>query len=241
MLLIRSLLFEFLIYVWMVVLGIICFPFALYSREMSYGIMRFYCRSVFFLARVILNLRVEIRGKVPTGPVIIASKHQSFLDVLMHFEAMPRARFVIKRELRWIPIFGFYALRIGSTPVARGKKGAAVKAMVNHVASEHVEDGQLVIYPQGTRVAPDADMPYKVGAGVIYDRMGQVCIPAAANTGYFWGRRALKKRSGTAVIEYLEPVPQGLAISEFMSIIKDRVETASHKLLQEARDADGTR
>lgn len=236
MLLIRSVLFEFLIYVWMIFLGILCFPLAIFSRGACYWIMRFYCRSVFFLARVMLGLRVEIRGKIPSGAVMIASKHQSFLDVLMHFEAMPRARFVIKKELRWVPIFGFYALRIGSTPVARGKKGAAVKSMIDHVESESDEGGQLIIYPQGTRVAPGADMPYKVGAGVIYDRMQQVCIPAATNTGYFWGKRALLKKPGVAVIEYLEPVEKGLPIKEFMAIIEDRIEVASDKLHEEAKD-----
>lgn len=93
---------------------------------------------------------------------------------------------------------------------------------------------QLVIYPQGTRVAPGATLPYKVGAGVLYNRLGKTCVPVATNVGVFWGRRSLSRRPGVAVIEFLDPIPPGLPISEFMARLEPTVEEASNRLMREA-------
>ena len=173
-------------------------------------VCRLYARVIFFFLRWIVGIRVEVRGAVPTGEVLVAAKHQSFLDILMIFEALPRAKFIMKKELKWAPFIGLYALRIGSTPVARGERGKAMKAMVEH-AGRASEPRQLVIYPQGTRVAPGARPPFKVGAGVLYERSGEPCVPAATNAGVFWGRRKLVKRPGLAVVEFLPEIPPGLA------------------------------
>ena len=234
MLLLRSLIFDFLMYATMLVYGIIFAPYALVSREGAYLACRTYCRTVMWYLKVICNLRCEIRGKVPEGSVIVCSKHQSFLDILMLFEAMPRAKFILKAELKWAPVLGLYAMRIGSTPVARGKKGGAVKAMVAGVEKEAGDAGQLVIYPQGTRVLPGAKLPYKVGAGVLYDRLGQDCVPAATNVGVFWARRSRYRHPGLAVVEFLEPIKAGMEIKPFLAVLEERVETASNKLMEEA-------
>ena len=238
--LLRSAVFEILVYVVMAVMGILGAPFALWSVNGAYAVCRAYARVVFFLARTLCGLRVEIRGEVPTGEVLIAAKHQSFLDILMIFEAVPRPKFVMKKELKWTPFIGLYALRIGSTPVARGRKGQAMTQMVAH-AGRATEPRQLVIYPQGTRVAPGARPRFKVGAGVLYDRLGGVCIPAANNAGLFWGRRTLRKRPGLAVVEFLAPIEPGLAIPEFMARVENVVEEASDRLMREAGFDPGPR
>ncbi len=238
--LVRSLVFEILVYLVMAVMGILGAPFALWSVDGAYAVCRAYARVVFFLARVLCGLRVEIRGEVPTGEVLVAAKHQSFLDILMIFEALPRAKFVMKKELKWTPFIGLYALRIGSTPVARGRKGQAMTQMVAH-AGRATEARQLVIYPQGTRVAPGARPPFKVGAGVLYDRLGSACVPAATNAGVFWGRRTLRKRPGLAVVEFLPAIEPGLPIAEFMARLETVVEDASDRLMREAGFDPGPR
>ena len=237
---IRSVIFEVLIYLVMAVMGILGAPFAIWSVDGAYAVCRTYARVVFFLARWIVGIRVEIRGEVPAGEVLVAAKHQSFLDILMIYEAVPRAKFVMKKELKWTPFIGLYALRIGSTPVARGRKGQAMTQMVAH-AGRATEPRQLVIYPQGTRVAPGARPPFKVGAGVLYDRLGGACIPAATNAGLFWGRRTLRKRPGLAVVEFLPPIEPGLPIPEFMARMENAVEDASDRLMREAGFDPGPR
>ena len=234
MLLVRSLLFDVLFYSLMVVMGILCAPLALWSRGGAYWSIHRFLDIIFVLLRMICGLRAEVRGPVPTGEVVIAAKHQSFLDILILAHALKRPKFIMKKELRWAPVLGFYAMRIGSTPVDRGKKAKAVKEMMTDVETQREDPGQIVIYPQGTRVAPGADRPYKVGAGVIYDRLQLECHPAATNAGVFWGRKSMLRRPGLAVVEFLEPVPPGMEVQPFIALIRDRIETASDKLVAEA-------
>lgn len=231
--LIRTMIFDFLMYLLVPVLGILGLPFALLSRDWCYWIMRLYIRIVLWLLRVLCGLTVELRGEVPEGNVMIASKHQSFLDIMVLFLHLPEARFIMKRELRYVPVFGFYAMRIGSTPVARGRKGKAVQAMMKDVGEKETGGGQLVIYPEGTRTLPGAAPNYKIGAGVIYTRTGQDCVLAATNIGVFWPRRGWRRKPGVAVFEFLETVPAGMQLEPFMELIEDRIETASNKLLEE--------
>lgn len=238
--LVRSIVFEVLVYLTMAVLGILGAPFALWSVNGAYAVCRLYARVMFFFLRHIVGIRVEVRGPVPAGEVLIAAKHQSFLDILMIFEALPRAKFIMKKELKWAPFIGLYALRIGSTPVARGERGKAMKAMVEH-AGRTTEPRQLVIYPQGTRVAPGARPAFKVGAGVLYERSGEPCVPAATNAGVFWGRRTLLKRPGLAVVEFLPEIPPGLTIPAFMARMENAVEDASDRLMREAGFEPGPR
>ncbi len=233
MILIRSLIFDLLMYALMPILGILCAPLAIWSRGGAYWTCKLYCRIVFWLLRVICGIRVEIRGEVPQGEVLICSKHQSFLDVMMHMHALPRVRYVMKKELKWAPVIGLYGMRIGSTPVSRRGKGGSVKKMMSDVAKSADDFGQLCIYPQGTRTLPGQDLPYKIGAGVIYQRMGVPCVPAATNVGVLWGRRSRLRKPGLAVLEYLEPIPPGMELDEFMATLKERVETASDALMAE--------
>ncbi len=137
-------------------------------------------------------------------------------------------------------MLGLYALRIGSTPVSRGDRSKAMKAMVDH-AGKVREPRQLVIYPQGTRVAPGARPPFKIGAGVLYERTGQGCVPAATNAGVFWGRRSLHRRPGLAVVEFLPPIPAGLPLADFMARMQAEIEGASDRLMREAGFDPGPR
>ena len=132
MVLVRSLLFDACFYLAMAVMGILGAPRALWSVDGAYAVCHDFCRVAFWLLRTICGLRVEVRGPVPTGEVVVAAKHQSFLDILILFDALPRPKFIMKKELKWAPFLGLYALRIGSTPVNRGARGQAMKAMVAH-------------------------------------------------------------------------------------------------------------
>jgi 1-acyl-sn-glycerol-3-phosphate acyltransferase len=105
---------------------------------------------------------------------------------------------------------------------------------VADVKAGRAAPGQLVIYPQGTRVAAGAWLPYKVGTGVLYAETGQPCVPAATNVGVFWPRRGILRGKGLAVVEFLPRIPPGMAQPEFMARIEDEVETASNRLMAEA-------
>lgn len=230
----RSLIFVVVIYLWMAVLGILFTPYAIFSKRGALRACKLYARSVIWLARWMIGLRGEVRGPVPTGEVMIAAKHQSFFDIILIFDAVPHPKFIMKRELLWTPFIGLYAKRLGCIPVNRGRRGAAIARMVKDVATEFSEPGQLVIYPQGTRVAPDAYRPYKVGTAVLYQGLGYPCVPAATNVGLFWPRTGILRKPGLGVVEFLDPMPVGIGRDRFMARLEELVETRSRALMAEA-------
>lgn len=230
----RSALFEFQIYLAMAVIGLVFAPWALVSRRGARAACKSYCRWVLWSARWMVGIRSEVRGPVPEGEVIIAAKHQSFLDILMIFNAVPSGRFIMKREILWTPVIGIYAKRLGCVPVNRGKRGAAIARMVKGVAAESREPGQLIIYSQGTRVAPGVKKPYKIGTAVLYQGLEQPCVPAATNVGLFWPRKGILRKPGLAVVEFLPPLEPGLGRDQFMERLEEQVERRSDALMREA-------
>lgn len=231
---VRSLVFVVLMYLAMAVLGIVFLPWALVSRRGALTACRSFCHWVRWSARWLVGLRTEIRGEVPTDEVLIAAKHQSFLDIIMIFGAVPAGKFIMKRELMWAPVLGQYALRVGCVPVDRGKRGQAIRRMTQDVARGRAHPGQLIIYSQGTRVAPGVKAPYKVGSSVLYRQLGQDCVPAATNVGVFWPRRGIYRKPGLAVVEFLPRIEAGVSQDTFMKRLESEVEAASDRLMAEA-------
>jgi 1-acyl-sn-glycerol-3-phosphate acyltransferase len=229
-----SLIFVVQMYLAMAVLALVFAPWALFSRRGARLACKTFCRWVIFSLRLLTGLRCEVRGTPPQDEALIAAKHQSFLDIIVIFNALPAAKFIMKRELMYAPFLGQYALRIGCVPVNRGKRGAAIAKMKADVAKGTAEPGQLIIYPQGTRVAPGASKPYKVGTGLLYEQFGQPCVPVATNVGVFWPKRGILRKPGLAVVEFLPPIAPGLPVPEFMARLESEVETHSDRLMAEA-------
>lgn len=230
----RSILYVVQVTVAMPIIGLAFAPWAMFSKVGAYTACKTYAAWCMWSARWLIGLRCEVRGEVPQGEVLVAAKHQSFLDIMMIFHALPRAKFIMKREILWTPVIGQYTKRMQMIAVDRGKRGKAIAKMIEDVEAGKIEPGQIVIYSQGTRVAPGAHVPYKVGSAVLYDQLGQTCVPAATNAGYFWPRRGLYRRPGLAVVEFLPPIEPGLSKDAFMKRLEQEVETASDRLLAEA-------
>ena len=230
---IKSLVFVGQMYLMMLVIGLVYLPYALASRNGARAGCKAYCRWVLWTARWMVGLHSEVRGPVPTGEVLLAAKHQSFLDILIIFNAVPSGKFIMKREILWTPIIGLYAVRLGCVAVDRGKRGAAIRKMSEDVKKGRADAGQLIIYSQGTRVAPGVRAPYKVGTGVLYEQMGQPCVPAATNVGVFWPRTGIYRKPGLAVVEFLPPIAPGLGREAFMQQLENSIETRSNALMRE--------
>lgn len=231
---VRSLLFSIQMYVMMFVLALYYTPLAMFNRDYAFHGVHTYCRYVRWSAGWMIGLKTEIRGPIPTDEVLIASKHQSFLDIIMIVSVVPRPKFIMKAILRFAPILGWYGMRIGCVPVNRGKRGAAIKKMISDVKSGAQLPGQLIIYPQGTRVAPGVKRAYKVGVGILYGQTGQACVPAATNVGVFWPRHGIYRKQGKAVVEFFPAIEPGLTTKEFMEKLETVIEPASERLSAEA-------
>lgn len=231
---VRSLIFNLSMYVAMLVIGLLYLPAAIMSSKGAIKGCHAYVRYIRWSAAWMIGLRTEVRGTPPTDEVMVAAKHQSFMDVLMIYGAMPRGKFIMKALLKYAPIIGQFGLRIGCIPVERGKRGVAIKKMVADVKAGRAHPGQLIIYPQGTRIPPGEKRPYKKGTAALYAELGQACVPVACNVGVFWPKRGVYRKPGVAVIEFLDPIPPGMEARAFIAHLEDVIETRSDELMKEA-------
>lgn len=229
-----SLIFIVQMYLAMAVIAVVFAPFALFSRAAAVKACHVFCDWTLFSLRVLCGLRTEVRGEPPKDEVVIAAKHQSFLDIIAIYNAVPRGKFIMKRELLWTPFLGQYALCIGCVPVDRGKRGAAILKMKADVQAGTAFPGQLIIYPQGTRVAPGVKRPYKVGSGLLYEQLGQPCVPVGTNVGLFWPKRSILRKPGLAVVEFLPRIAPGMPVPAFMAEVEAVIEASSDRLMAEA-------
>ncbi|OYX31926.1 MAG: 1-acyl-sn-glycerol-3-phosphate acyltransferase [Caulobacterales bacterium 32-69-10] len=194
-------------------------------------------RGIVWGLRVIVGLRVEMRGRQhrPSGPALVASKHQGELDGIAPFVLLDDPCFVLKRELMRLPILGWYAARSRMIPVNREGGSKAVKALSAAARDRLTEARQIVIFPEGTRQLPGAAPDYKSGVSALYRDMDAPCVPLATNSGLFWPPRGLLRYPGVCVYEFLEPIPPGLKRADFMRQLEERIETASTALAAEGR------
>lgn len=230
----RSLLFSIQMYVMMFLMSLYFTPLAVLDRKWAYAGVRTYCRYVRWSAAWMIGLKSEIRGEVPQEEVLVAAKHQSFFDIIMLVSVLPKPKFIMKAILRYAPILGWYGMRIGCVPVNRGKRSEAIKSMMKAVKDGDAPAGQLIIYPQGTRVAWDGYLPYKIGINVLYRETGQTVVPVSANVGVFWPRRGVYRKPGLAVMEFLDPIEPGRSTEAFMQDLETRVEAESIALMRDA-------
>lgn len=220
-----------------VALGLWGLPLALRGREAAHRVATVWIGHMLAAARVILGVRVELRGTPPAGDMLIAAKHQSFLDILALAHACPRRAFVMKREVLNVPIMGWFARRVGCIPIDRARGKDALRQIIAEIqAAKAGPDGlgQLIVYPEGTRTPPGESLPYKPGVALMQRATGLAIVPVAVNCGMFWPKRGLPIRGGTAVVEFLPAIPPGQRVEPLLNELTARIETASLRLHAEA-------
>ncbi len=245
MILIRSLAYNLLFYGWSTLLGFLYLPLFVLPRRCLVAGGRFWSRGAMALAKWVVGLDYDVRGRenVPGGPVIFAFKHQSAWDTIVIPLLVDDPAIVLKRELTWIPLYGWYLLRTGMIAVDRSGGARALKKMVR-VAKARVAAGRsIVIYPEGTRTRPGERRPYHVGIAALYKALDIPVVPVALDSGRYWARRSLIRRPGTIVVEYLPAIEPGLPRVAFMAELEERIEEACRRLAPGAaapRKIDGS-
>jgi 1-acyl-sn-glycerol-3-phosphate acyltransferase len=234
----RSLVFNALYYVNLIVHMIVALPTMVLPYPALRVFIRSYARTSLWLLRVVCGTRVEWRGveNLPGGACIVACKHQSAWETFALYAVLDDPVYVLKRELMWIPLFGWFMWKAGLIPIDRSAGMAALARMTARAqqALKGARPRQLVIFPEGTRRLPGATPDYKPGIAYLYGKAGVACVPMALNSGLFWPRRSLLRFPGTIVVEVLEPIPPGLDKQAFFSQLQTAIETASERLRREA-------
>ena len=237
----RALAFNIAFYAVTAVLGIAGLPVLLAPRSWVMCFGRFWARCVLALLKAIVGLDGEIRGleHLPRGPCIIAMKHQSAWDTLILPVVLGDPAVVLKRELLFVPLYGWYAARAGSIAIDRRGGAGALRPMVRAARREAAAGRPVVIFPEGTRTAPGQRLAYQPGVAALYQALALPVVPAAVNSGLYWGRRSFRKRPGRIILAFLEPIAPGLPRRRLMSELEDRIEAATAALEQEALRGNG--
>jgi 1-acyl-sn-glycerol-3-phosphate acyltransferase len=235
---VRSLAFNVLFYLNLTAHMIVALPTLVLPYPCLRVFIRSYARSSLWLLRVVCGTKAEWRGteKIPKGPCIVACKHQSLWETFSLYAVLDDPAYVLKRELMWLPLFGWYMWKAGLIPIDRSARMAALARMTTRTrqALTGAPPRQVVIFPEGTRRPPGAEPSYKPGIVHLYNKAGVPCVPLALNSGLFWPRRSLLRLPGTIIAEILDPIPPDLDKDAFFTRLQDAIETACARLLQES-------
>jgi 1-acyl-sn-glycerol-3-phosphate acyltransferase len=234
MIMLRSLLFNIGFWALTIVIGLGSLPMLVAPRQQAVAMLRFYGRMVLRLLRVTCGIRVQVEGaeRLPQGgAALIAAKHQSAFDTMVWFTLLPDTCYVLKRELLWLPIWGWYAWKTGQIAVDRAAGASAMRHLLKSGRQAAADGRQLVIFPEGTRVAPHKRVPYQPGIAALASATGLSVIPVATDSGVYWGRRAFTKRPGTITIAVLPAIPPGLPRAALLRELETRIESATDRLL----------
>lgn len=233
--LLRSTLFNVLFYLTTLVYLIVALPTFALPRRAIIEVAKSWARTTGWLLRTICAIEVEYRGleKITSGALIVASKHQSSWETLALLPLLADPVFILKRELMWIPVFGWLTIKGQMIPVDRGKRSVTLAAMAARARAALAERRQIIIFPEGTRRPAGAEPSYKYGVAYLYAQTGTPCLPIALNSGLFWPRRKFLRYPGTIRLEVLDPIPPGLAQGAFMERLQHAIETATARLIAE--------
>jgi 1-acyl-sn-glycerol-3-phosphate acyltransferase len=240
MVLLRAIVFNLLSWLIFAVLGVLYLPLLLIPGRTGERVMMaagtWWSRLMLGLADAVVGLDYEVRGhaNIPQGPALFAIKHQSAWDTLAVASLLPQPVVVLKRELFWVPFYGWYARRAGMIAIDRGAGAAALRRMLRAAQAAVTKGRPLVIFPQGTRTLPASQggtaKPYQPGVAALYGELGVPVVPVALNSGLFWRRRAFRKQPGRIIVEFLPPIPPGLAKRDFLAQLETVIETATARL-----------
>lgn len=232
MIMARSLVYHTIYGIWALLMCFVFLPSLILPFWASDLIAKFWTLSVFWMLRVTCKLDYRIEGieNISDKPVIYASKHQSAWDTLLFPYQIKKSAIILKKELFWLPFFGWYAKKYGAIGIDRGAGASAIRKMIKDARKSVAADRPIIIFPEGTRVAPGKTGDYQSGIAALYKDLNIPVIPVALNSGLYWPRRQLIRQPGVITLRFLSPIPPGLPRKEFMQCLETRIENAQSEI-----------
>ncbi|CAN1529634.1 PlsC 1-acyl-sn-glycerol-3-phosphate acyltransferase [Rhabdaerophilaceae bacterium] len=234
---VRSAVFHVLFYVnctlWFVV-AIVAWPF---PSTVMLQFARWWAISNLYLHECVTGAEVEIRGMehIPAGPYMVAAKHQSAWETMALLAFFPLPSYILKRELLWVPLFGWHLMRAGQVAINRSDKRKAMSAITTATTKAYVAGRQILIFPEGTRRKVGAPPDYRYGVAKIYEGLREArCLPVAIVSGLAWPRNTLLHYPRKILVEFLPPIPAGLPTEDFFRQIQKVIEENTDRLAAEA-------
>lgn len=232
----RSLLYAAVFYIVTALYLVLGSWLLLAPRSWAMQGLKLHGQTCVWLLKVICGTRIEVRGKdrLPEPPYLVVAKHQSAWDTFALVPLFRDPAIVLKDELKWIPLYGWFCLKFEHVLVRRDRAAQALKQLLTDAKAKAAQGREIVIFPEGTRRTPGAPPDYKPGYVALYEGLGVPCVPLALNSGLFWPRRSLMRHPGMIVVEFLEPIAPGMPRAQFRREIEARIEAASNRLMDEA-------
>ncbi len=222
LILLRATLFNLYFLLLTVAMGLAAFAVRLAARRHALGYAKAWAGLTLAGLRVLCGIRVVVTGTehLPaSGPVLVASQHQSAFDTLVWMNLVPRPAYVMKRELTRIPLVGPMLLLAGMIPVERDGAAAALRRLLSETDRAVADGRQIVIFPEGTRVAAGQRVALQPGIAALAGHSGLPVLPVATDSGRCWSRQAFVKRPGTIHVDIAAPVPPGLRRAALLAAI----------------------
>lgn len=232
MTLLRSLAYQIVFGFWTVIFAIVFLPALVLPFWAISLVSRFWSRSIFALLRVFTGLGYRIEGieNIPAETVIFASKHQSAWDTMIFPLVLDNPAIILKKELHWIPFYGWYAKKYGTIGIDRSGGAGALRVMLRDARSALERGRSVVVFPEGTRTAPGEIKTYQSGIAALYRDLAVPVVPVALNSGLFWSRRSILRKPGTITLRFLPAIPPNLERKEFMARLESAIEAAQTEL-----------
>ena len=239
MIVLRSVIFNIIFYLNLALFLVLGSWLLVCPRMWAIRALQTWAKLSLWWLKIICNIEIEVRGRgnILSGPCLVAGKHQSLWETFAVLPLFDDPCMVLKRELTFIPFFGWFCLKFKMIAVERSAGSAALRKLVARGKEEVARGRAIIIMPEGTRRGVDDAPDYKPGAAALYNALGVPCVPFGLNSGLFWPRRKFLRNPGTIVVEFMPVIPAGLPRKEFQQRVQTAIETSSTKLISEARAA----
>ncbi len=224
---IRDFIFSIIFFTGIIIISIIFLPSLILPKKIVLfgGKLMGYWTG--FCLRLFLSTKIIIKGKENINyekKFFIASSHQSMFETFYLQTIFNSPVFILKKELLFIPIFGWYLKKIGSISISRNKITKENLGFFENISKIALQtERPIIIFPQGTRVLPNDRTSFKKGAGRIYEELKIDCQPVAINSGYVWPKTGLKISNKTLTISILKPIKAGMTKEEFIEILENNI------------------